>query len=248
MKQQCSASWVFPDWPAPKRVRAVATTREGGVSRGPYASLNLGSGVGDDPEAVDSNRALLARRLSLPIAPLWLTQVHGKRVVNARNAITLVHADASISDVTGIVCSVTTADCLPVLLCDRQGTCVAAAHAGWRGLAAGILEATVQSMTRPAEQLLAWLGPAIGPQSYEVGDEVRQIFIRQNAADRLAFTPSANHRWLADLYQLARNRLGLMGVARIYGGDFCTYSDTRRFFSYRRDGATGRMASLIWID
>ncbi len=243
-----SPAWILPDWPELKRVRAVTTTRVGGVSRGPYASFNLGDGVGDDPKAVDANRAVLAKRLSLPTDPLWLKQVHGKQVVHARQAVTPVQADASIADAAGMVCVVTTADCLPVLFCDWARTCVAAAHAGWRGLAAGILAATIEAMARPADQLLAWLGPAIGPQRYEVGDEVRQKFIQQNAFNRSAFIPSSHHRWFADLYQLARNQLYSMGIQHVFGGGFCTYSDARRFFSYRRNGVTGRMASLIWLD
>lgn len=217
------------------------------MSRGPYAFLNLSDRVGDDPEAVLDNRATLFRYLALPNEPLWLTQVHGRRVVQAEQNLRLVQADAAIAETAGIVCAVATADCLPVLFCDRAGTCVAAAHAGWRGLIAGVLAATVESLARPVDELFAWLGPAIGPRHYEIGDEVRQQFIHQQVANRSAFTASSRHRWLADLYQLARNQLRSLGIEHIYGGDLCTYSDAERFFSYRRDGVTGRMASLIWI-
>ena len=248
MISQFPSAWIVPDWPAPKRVRAVTTTRAGGVSTGPYTSLNLGDGVGDDLRAVASNRAELTRRLSLPADPLWLTQAHGRQVVHVRDAVDAVQADASIANAAGLVCAVTTADCLPVLFCDFAGTCVAAAHAGWRGLAAGIIEATIEALPSSVDQLFAWLGPAISSQSYQVGNEVRERFVRQHVSNRSAFTPSSQHRWFADLYQLARNQLRSKGIQHIFGGGFCTYSDTRRFFSYRRDGTTGRMASLIWID
>jgi hypothetical protein len=203
--------------------------------------------VGDDPQAVVDNRAALVRYLTLPTEPLWLNQMHGRRVVHAGQNTRLAQADAAIAKTAGRVCAVATADCLPVLFCDSAGTCVAAAHAGWRGLVAGVLTATVESLAKPAAELLAWLGPAIGPRHYEVGDEVRQQFIHQQMANRSAFTASAGCRWMADLYQLARNQLNSLGIEHIYGGNLCTYSDAERFFSYRRDGVTGRMASLIWI-
>ena len=238
--------FIVPDWPAPPHVHALVTTRAGGVSTGPYSSFNLGNHVGDDPTAVAENRRLL--RAQLPTDPVWLKQVHGTRCIDAANAMTDNEADASFAHAPGIVCVVLTADCLPVLLCDAAGTVVAAAHAGWRGLAAGVIEATVASMGVPGEQLMAWLGPAIGPQHFEVGSEVREIFIAHDAHAVTAFTRRANGQWLCDVYQLARQRLNTLGIRRIASADFCTVRDAQHFFSYRRDGVTGRMASLIWLD
>lgn len=241
-----AAGWIVPDWPAPARVRALVTTRGGGVSLPPYASLNLGDHVGDDPAAVAANRALLGR--SLPAEPLWLSQVHGTAVADADRDPPGSIADASVARRPGTVCAVLTADCLPVLLCDREGSVVGAAHAGWRGLCEGVLEAVVGAMGVEPERLLAWLGPAIGPAAFEVGDEVRAAFIARDPAAAGAFRPGATAgKWLADLYALARQRLAGCGVADVYGGGLCTVSDAGRFFSYRRDGATGRFASLVWI-
>lgn len=236
---------IIPDWPAPPNVRALQTTRSGGVSVGAYASLNLGDHVGDDPVAVARNRELLCA--ALPSDPAWLKQVHGNVVAEADGMAGVPDADASVARKPGTVCAVMTADCLPLLLCDQAGTTVAAAHAGWRGLADGVIEATVRAMDIAPEELLVWLGPAIGPQAFEVGNEVRQAFMAfdANAAD--AFVPRGE-KWLADIYLLARQRLALLGVTQVYGGGLCTYSDQNRFYSYRRDGATGRMASLIWLD
>jgi polyphenol oxidase len=236
---------IVPGWVAPVNVRALTTTRRRGRSRGPYADFNLGDHVGDDAAAVAANRARL--RLHLPAEPVWLKQVHGTRCVVAENAAAGVEADASVSFRPGTVCAVLTADCLPVLLCDAGGTVVAAAHAGWRGLAAGIIESTVTAMGRPPGEILAWLGPAIGPAAFEVGDEVRAAFITHDAAAR-AFVPHGAGKWLCDIYALARQRLAALGVHRVAGGDLCTVSDADRFYSYRRDGTTGRMASLIWLD
>lgn len=238
-------SLIIPDWPAPPNVRAVQTTRIGGVSVEPYASLNLGDHVGDDPAAVAQNRALL--RASLPAGPVWLKQVHGNIVADADRAGGVPDADASLARKPGTVCAVMTADCLPLLLCDEAGTVVAAAHAGWRGLAGGVVEAAVRTMNVAPARLLAWLGPAIGPQAFEVGEDVRQAFLGHYAGAAQAFAPHGDGKWLADIYLLARQRLALLGVARVYGGGLCTYSDSERFYSYRRDGATGRMASLIWL-
>lgn len=237
--------WITPDWPAPANVRALCTTRNGGVSAAPYASLNLGDHVGDDPRAVACNRAIL--REHLPAEPLWLKQVHTTAVADAGSAAGIPEADASVARLPGKVCAVLTADCLPVLLCDRRGTVVAAAHAGWRGLAGGVIEATVQAMRVDPADLLAWLGPAIGHAAFEVGDEVRAVFLADDPAATSAFIPHGNGKWLADLYRLARLRLARSGVAQVGGGDFCTFSEEERFYSYRRDGATGRMASLIWL-
>lgn len=240
-------SWITPDWPAPPRVHAATTTRIGGSSRAPFDSLNLGARTGDDALSVTDNRTRLAQALRLPQTPRWLVQVHGVRVVSAgtvdRDA---TRADASVTDQPGIVCAVLTADCLPVLLCDRTGTQVAAAHAGWRGLAGGILENTVAAMTGPPEEIIAWLGPAIGPHAYEVGDDVREACLLADPGAGDCFRAVREGHWLADLYALARRRLSSAGVGSIHGGGLCTYADTERFFSYRRDGRTGRMASLIW--
>jgi len=246
---------IYPDWPAPARVQAVSTTRQGGVSGGPWASLNLADHVGDDPQAVQENRRTLRDALKLSSAPMWLRQVHGNRVValGAPDAevagiqVAAPEADASVSRAPGRVSVVLTADCLPVLFCDRAGCCVAAAHAGWRGLAAGVLESTVQAMGVDPGELLVWLGPAIGPQAFEVGDEVRNAFVDTHPQAVGAFSPRSGHRWLADLYRLARIRLTALGLSAIYGGDRCTFTEADAFYSYRREGVTGRMASLIWL-
>ena len=238
---------IRPDWPAPMQVKAATSTRSGGVSRAPYEGLNLADHVADSTPAVQQNRALLQQALELPASPLWLNQVHGSTAVDADTTATRPQADAAFTRRVGAVCAVLTADCLPVLFCDREGSRVAAAHAGWRGLAAGILESSVRALDTDPAQLLAWLGPAIGPTAFEVGDEVRQAFVDQHAQASRAFSATPDGRWLADLYQLARIRLQAVGVDAIYGGGFCTFSDRARFYSYRRDGITGRMASLIWL-
>lgn len=240
-----TVDFLVPEWPAPARVRAVQTTRGGGVSTGPYASLNLGSHVGDDAGAVAYNRRLLESRL--PARPRWLNQVHGTAVVDAAIVADGATADAVLATCSATVCAVMTADCLPVLFCSDDGTAVAAAHAGWRGLAAGILEQTVSAMPVTGERLLAWLGPAIGPTAFEVGDEVRQEFLAKAPEAATAFVAQASGKWLADIYALARQRLAAAGVTRVYGGEWCTVNDGSRFFSYRRDGVTGRMATLIWL-
>jgi len=237
---------IVPDWPAPPGVRALATTRQGGASRAPWHSFNLGAHVGDDPAAVAANRALLRREL--PAEPLWLTQVHGTRCVDAGAAVPGVEADASFTRRRGVVCAVLTADCLPVLLCDDSARVVGIAHAGWRGLASGVIEATVGAMGEPGDRLLAWLGPAIGPRAFEVGGEVRELFVAGDAEAANAFAPTAGGKWLCDIYRLARQRLHALGIRRVTGADSCTMSDAENFFSYRRDGATGRMASLIWLE
>jgi hypothetical protein len=225
------------------------TTRRGGVSVPPWDSFNLGDHVGDDPDHVAANRALLRRHL--PAEPHWLKQVHSARVADLDRGDAL-EADAACSRSRGTVCAVLTADCLPVLLCDRAGSVVAAAHAGWRGLAGGVLEASVAAMGVEPREILAWLGPAIGPQAFEVGDEVREAFVARHTEAAAAFTPrphvpDAPPKWLADIYQLARVRLNRAGVAAIHGGGRCTFSEPDRFFSYRRDGITGRMAALVWL-
>lgn len=240
------ADLLIPDWPAPGNVRAVQTLRTGGCSPAPWDSFNLGDHVGDDAARVAANRAALRREL--PGEPLWLQQVHGTQVIDADQPSDAVEADAAFARQAGRVCAVMTADCLPVLFCDRAGTVVAAAHAGWRGLAAGVLEATIQAMAVAPGELLVWLGPAIGPLAFEVGDEVRAVFIAHDQDAASAFRPHGAGKWLADIYLLARQRLSAAGVGSITGGDWCTLSDAARFFSYRRDGVTGRQASLIWLD
>jgi YfiH family protein len=244
-------SLITPDWPAPRRVRALATTRVSGASTPPWASLNLGDHVGDAAAAVRHNRKLLVDGLELPAEPAWLQQVHGTAVVDAAAIDARTAADASWTTAPGIVCAVLTADCLPVLFCNRAGTHVAAAHAGWRGLAAGVLESTVGWLAadgaRP-DSLLAWLGPAIGPDSYEVGAEVREAFLRADPAAAAAFRASRPGHWLLDLYAAARLRLRRAGVTAVFGGNHCTLAEPERFFSHRRDGVTGRQATLIWLE
>ena len=242
--------WIVPDWPAPPGVRALITTRAGGESIGPYAGLNLGLRSGDDLETVARNRIRLRQRL--PADPLWLRQVHGTAVADADTAQGSPEADAACARRPGTVCAVLTADCLPLLLCDESGSVVAAVHAGWRGLCSGVIERTLSVMDRPPQALLAYLGPAIGSQVYEVGPEVREAFVAAipggEAEVATAFAPGRPGKFYADLYALARMRLRRGGVARVYGGEYCTYSERERFYSYRRDGVTGRMASLIWIE
>lgn len=245
---------IQPDWPAPTGVHACVTTRVGGVSEAPWDSLNLGTHVGDDPADVGENRArLLAalQRIAPAADPQWLNQVHGTTVLEADpdaavRARVAPDADAVWTDRPGVPCVVMTADCLPVFFCDRDGTRVAVAHAGWRGLCDGILEATSRVFPDPA-RVLAWLGPAIGPAAFEVGEEVRAAFVAVQADAACHFRPSPNGgRWLADLYGLARLRLAAAGIAAVTGGGLCTFTDRERFFSYRRDGRTGRLASVIW--
>lgn len=238
-------SGIRPDWPAPPRVKAFSTTRLGGVSKGPWSGLNLGLHVGDQEVAVLRNRALLREHLALPSEPQWLQQQHGVAVRTPDSGSDC--ADASVETRPGRVCAVMTADCLPVLLCNRDGTRVAAAHAGWRGLCAGVIEAAVRAFDDRPDELLAWLGPAIGPAHFEVGAEVRQAFVGGDAATAACFLQNREDHWLADLYGLARHRLSQFGIEAISGGEYCTFSDADRFYSYRRDGISGRMATLIWL-
>lgn len=239
--------WIVPDWPAPASVRAVSTLRSGGVSGPPFAGWNLADHVGDDPAAVHSNRLRLGELLDLPAEPCWLRQVHGTRAVAAVPGVEAGEADAAWTRVPGCVCAVLTADCLPVLFCDRRGTRVAVAHAGWRGLAAGVIEATVRRMGVDPGDLVVWLGPAIGPAAFAVGAEVRAAFVAADAGAIAAFRAGQDGGWYADLFALARRRLAAIGILEVYGGGLCTYTDSERFYSYRRDGVTGRMASLIWL-
>lgn len=250
------SDWIVPDWPAPKNVRSLVTTRESslglqkGHSRTPYDSFNLALHVNDRAEDVVQNRSLLCKKLSLPESKFcWLNQVHGVEVVEAANALgKATDADGSFTSESGVACLVMTADCLPVLLCDQSGTRVAAVHAGWRGLADGVIEEAIKHFDKP-ENVMAWLGPAISQTHFEVGQEVLEAFISKNSEMKDAFIPSNNPgKYRADLYSLARVALSTLGVEQIYGGDLCTYADSKRFYSYRRDGVqSGRMASLIYL-
>ena len=240
--------FIVPRWPSPPSVRAFSTTRSGGVSRGPFEAFNLALHVGDDAGAVVANRARLAARLRLPAEPLWMRQVHGTRVLTACGFEAGAAGDACVARAPAGPCVIMSADCLPILLCAHAGGVVAAAHAGWRGLAVGVVENTVAAMdTEPAE-LIAWIGPAIGARAYEVGAEVREAFVTGNRSDARAFTPGRSGGWNADLARLACARLRRAGVTAVYGAHLCTYSDPRRFYSYRRERRTGRMATLIWME
>lgn len=250
MNAEASAplAWELPDWPAPPCVRALATTRGGGVSEGRYASLNLGDHVGDDPAAVAENRRRLRSAARLPADPVWLAQVHGAEVWNLDRGDPASPVDAVVTRRAGRVCAILTADCLPVLFASDQGDVVGAAHAGWRGLAAGILEAAVRSLDRPAAGLMAWIGPGIGARHYEVGADVREALSGADGSASAAFRANARGRFFADLALIARRRLERLGLTRVYGGGECTYTDANRYFSHRRDGTTGRQAALIWIE
>ena len=238
---------IEPDWPAPPGVRAAFTVRTGGVSEPPYDSLNCAAHVGDAPGAVAENRIRLRACLELPSEPRWLEQLHGAAAITlgSEPAVPAV-GDAAVAREPGRVCVVQVADCLPVLLASRDGCGVGAAHAGWRGLAGGVLESALRALGAPAAQVLAWLGPAIGPEHFEVGEEVRAAFTRTDPGAAAAFAANGRGRWQCDLYALARRRLRALGVTSLYGGGWCTYADPQRFFSYRRDGRCGRMAALIW--
>lgn len=266
--------FIHPDWPAPARVRAAATTRAGGVSGAPFETFNLGPSSGDEPASIAENHRRLRAALGLPSSPAWLRQVHGSRVLGLDGGTVIPakerhpgprsgtgtskraervgndrpEADAAWTDRPGLVCAVLTADCLPVLLCSRAGGVVAAVHCGWRGLAAGVLTEAIRSLPVAPADLMAWLGPAISPEAYEVGPEVRHAFVERGEASAQAFRPASrwNH-FYCDLYAIAHIELQEAGVRSVYGGGFCTYRDRERFFSYRRDGVTGRMATLIWM-
>jgi purine-nucleoside/S-methyl-5'-thioadenosine phosphorylase / adenosine deaminase len=255
--------WLTPQWPVPPAVGALSTLRGGGVSLSPYASLNLGAHVGDEPAAVLDNRRRLRVAAELPAEPAWLSQVHGARVLDldAPGALgggasdggafdvdgVLGPADAAVTRRPGRICAILAADCLPVLFAADSGEAVGAAHAGWRGLAGGVIEATVQALGVPASTLLAWLGPAIGARHFEIGPEVRDALLKGDAGAEAAFTVNARGRFMADLGALARRRLARLGIERTYGGGECTYSQSAKYFSHRRDGRTGRQASLIWL-
>jgi len=246
---------IVPSWPAPRWVRAFCTTRRGGVGEAPFDEFNLAAHVGDDAGAVRDNRASLLAALKLEREPAWLTQVHGATVVRAEKVgTTPPEADACVTSQAGQACVVMVADCLPVLFCDRSGHRVGAAHAGWRGLAGGVLEATVEAMGVAPASVLAWLGPAIGPERFEVGAEVRAVFVDHDLGAAECFAPiltrgaGADGKYLCDIYALAKRRLARIGVTQVHGGGSCTVSEPERFFSYRRDGRTGRMAALIWME
>ena len=244
--------WIVPDWPVSPRIAALVTTRNGGVSEGRYASLNLSAAStarasGDRIDAVTENRARV--RGYLPSEALWLTQVHGATVHMAEESAPAAPpvADAAMTRFPAVVLAVQSADCLPVLLADREGTAIAIAHAGWRGLAAGVVDNAVRALGIPPTRVVAWLGPAIGPDAFEVGVDVRDAFVTGDADAASAFRPKASGKWWADLYALARRRLARCGVHDVHGGGLCTFSEPERFFSYRRDGETGRMAALLWL-
>jgi YfiH family protein len=239
--------FIYPDWPAPENVKALTTTRIGGYSAAPFDSFNLSMRSGDNIEHVKRNRALLVESAKLPAEPMWLRQVHGNRVVDAADSALYTEADGSYAERSGIVCAVLTADCCPVFLCDRYGKRVAVLHCGWRGIARGLIEQGIAQLRLPATELLAWLGPAIGPDSFEVGDDVYDAFIAHDRGAVAAFTKKENGRWLADIYALVRQRLQALGVTQISGARHCTVLERQRFFSYRRDRVCGHMASLIWM-
>jgi YfiH family protein len=243
---------LIPEWPAPPGVRAAFTLRSGGVSAPPFHSLNLGAHVGDDAAAVAENRRRVRAQQRLPQEPAWIEQVHGIEVLDldleaqSRGHAVQKPADAAFTRCAGRVCAVQVADCMPILLTALDGSAVAAVHAGWRGLAAGVLEAIVKGLAVEPARLIAWLGPAIGQAHFEVGEDVRRAFLRHDATAASAFAPNAHGRWQCDLAALARARLAALGVAAVFGGNWCTYADPLRFFSYRRDGRCGRMAAIIW--
>ncbi len=241
-------SWIVPDWPAPPRVRAFVTTREGGVSTGEYGSLNLGSSSGDDPASVSRNRAIV--RSHLPSEPRWMAQVHGTDVadLDALGEGEVPRTDAATTARAGHVGVVLTADCMPVFFTDRKGTRVGVAHAGWRGMAAGVIENTVHAMGVPPREVIAWMGPSIGPDAFEVGPEVREAFVAIDDRAVDAFRSHTPGKFMADLYALARLRLERAGVESVHGGGFCTRDDAERFFSYRRAKASGRMGAFIWME
>ena len=247
--------WLVPDWPAPANIHAATTLRTGGVSQEPYTSLNPAAHVSDDTDRVRQNRRIIREMLDLPAEPVWLDQIHSNRAVKAVKTASLQKADASYTDEAGIVCAVLTADCLPLLVCSTDGTQIAAIHAGWRGLLAGVISNTVAAMLisnsylckrEVGEDLLVWLGPAIGPDCFEVGGEVRDAFLEKSSEFNTAFKQQSNGKWLADIYRLARVELAALGIANVFGGTHCTVTEHERFYSYRRDAQTGRMATLIW--
>ena len=238
--------WLQADWPAPTNIHAATTLRMGGVSQGEFTSLNPATHVGDNPDVTSQNRHIIKAMLNLPSEPVWLNQTHSNRSIKAIATDTAQQADASYTDQLGVVCAVMTADCLPLLVCSADGTEIAAIHAGWRGLLDGIIGNTVAALR--SSDLLVWLGPAIGPERFEVGNDVRSAYVSKSSEYSSAFKRYGDGKWLADIYQLARINLAALGIKKIYGGGFCTVTDRERFYSYRRDKVTGRMATLIWRD
>ncbi len=238
---------ILPNWPAPKNVKAFASTRVGGFSSAPYQGLNLGAHVGDDPSIVEKNRAWLAQQANMPSAPIWLNQTHSTVVAQMSAPTTQVlDADGVFTSASNVVCSAMTADCLPVLLTNTQGTQIAAVHAGWRGLANGIVENALELFSG---EVMAWLGPAIGPQAFEVGEDVLQAFVDFDSQAHQAFTPrDVAGKWLADISKLATQRLNKLGITQVFDSGLCTFQDKEDFYSYRRDGVTGRQATFIWIE
>lgn len=242
-----SAYFLRANWAAPKNVHTLMTTRQGGISEGVYASLNLGAHVGDCAESVAHNRAIVQKAVALPM--VYLNQVHGHRVIAAKDGLSVLQdADASVDNTGTVACAVMTADCLPVLFCDVSGSVVAAAHAGWRGLASGVLQNTVAAMNVQPEKIMAYLAPAIGAKHFEVGQDVFDAFCQNRPQAKNAFFPLDKQKYLADIYALARQVLNEIGVEQISGGEYCTFSSPERFFSYRRDGQTGRMVNVIWLE
>lgn len=240
-------AFIYPNWSAPAHIKALTTTRYGGVSAAPFDSLNLGDHVNDAPLKVKQNRHILTQRAELPESARWLSQTHGDEIIDSNQWTSGAQADGIISNTLNHVCPILTADCLPILLCNRQGNTVAAIHAGWRGLANGIVERAIANFSGNVQDILVWLGPAIGPEQFEVGQDVVDAFIRNDVLAKKCFRQTDDIHYMADIYLLARQRLNALGVSEIYGGQFCTVNDPERFFSYRRDKATGRMATLIWI-
>ena len=261
--------WLVPDWPAPANIHAATTLRTGGVSQGIYASLNPAAHVSDSVDRVRQNRQAIREMLDLPDEPVWLEQIHSNRAVQAVKRASLQQADASYTNESGVVCAVMTADCLPLLVCSTDGTQVAAIHAGWRGLLAGVISNTVDAMLPPFSKgeasqfhktdlssllckrgarrdFLVWFGPAIGPDCFEVGSEVRDAFLEKSQEFNNAFREQGNGKWLADIYRMGRIELAALGITKVYGGKCCTFTEHERFYSYRRDTQTGRMATLIW--
>ncbi len=239
--------YIVPVWPMPKNISCITTTRNFGYSKGSYKSLNLGMHVGDDERDVEKNRQLIKRGLQLPNEPIWLNQVHGSKVIYPSDSYDkTISADAAYTNKFGVVCAVLTADCLPVLFCDRSGEFIAAVHAGWRGLVSGVLENTLNILPANNADTMCWLGPAIGPNRFEVGSEVAEKFIEKLAMHENSFQAQESSKYLVDIYQIAKNILITRGVKDIYGGEFCTYTQEDKFYSYRREGQTGRMATLIW--
>jgi len=239
-------TWIEPDWSVKSNIHAAVTLREGGLSKGDFQSLNPALHVNDNSETVLANRKKISQMLNLPSNPIWLEQVHSNRVIKIDKNTAVQQADASYTDQAGVVSVVMTADCLPVLLASSDGTEIAAVHAGWRGLLAGVIANTVAMFK--SDNVIAWLGPAIGPDCFEVGGEVKESFVAKSKDFASAFKQTSEEKYLADIYQLARLELATLGITQVYGGDFCTVTDKQRFYSYRRDGETGRMATLIWRD